>query len=667
MAKKDEDDVLSSVIAKAIANGEHIVDGRLSRERIEVEKYYRGELPAPLHRGDSKYVSRDVFDTVDSMRATVLEAYSANNRIVFFRPEKGETVDDAKQATDYCRHVFFKENDGEDILYDTLTDGLTKRFSVVKVFHEEETLEDEYDFEALTADELTAAVSEHDNFEFTQADTTDEGLYTGSYTVTTVKKRLVVENIQPEDLLVASRTTSLKDAKFVIHRTSQTKTQLLRMGIDKAKLKDLNFTGDDDSEKNLETQERFMAIGDTVFGDGSHDESVKTLTVYECYIRLDKGDGTNKLHKVIYAQSKILHKEEVSRIPFAVFVPLPVPHTFFGDNFAASVIPIQNARTILIRQIINHSLITNNPRMQVLNGTVHNPNELTENRIGGIVNVRRMDGVSPIPQAQLNPYVFNLIGMIDADKEEVTGISKLSQGMNKDAISTQNAQGMVEQLISASQQRQKIIARRFGKFLRDLFGLIYSTAIDHLDEAEFVDATGNYIPVNPKDWVERSAASIELTLGYGEQEREGMKWVEIDQYLTQDPMLNTAYNYQGRYEVLRRSLAKRGVEDIETFLTPPDKMQPPEPSDGEKLQMEQMRTQIAYQQAQAHAMVSKAESDKIKAQADLLRAQTEAKVKTIGLSLDERELDHKVYIDNAELAFAKTVKDQKASFAPNAG
>lgn len=666
MARKLSDDKLKAILERAISTSEHLTDGKLSRERQEVERYYRGELPKPLHSGDSKYVSRDVFDAVDSMRSTVLEAYLASNRIVFFRPEKGETVDDAKQATDYTRHVFFKENDGEQILYDVATDGLMKRFSVVKVYHEETTESFEYEFENLTAEELTAAVADYEDFEFIEAEYTPEGLMSGSYAVTERNERIVVETIQPEDLLVSSRTTNLKDAKYVVHRTIKSRSELLKAGFDESKVEDLTFSGGRDVDHDYQKQMRFEPIGDIISTDDAYDKSVEEVTVYEIYIRLDMdGKGINKLWKITYACGVVLDKEQVSRMPFAVFVPMPIPHTFIGENFAHSVIPIQNARTVLIRQIINHTLITNNPRMQVLTGTVPNPGELTDSRMGGIVNVRRMDGLLPIPQAALNPYVFNLIQMIDEDKEEVTGVSKLSQGLSKDAISTQNAQGMVEQLISQSQQRTKIIARRFGMFLKDLFGLIYHTAVDYVKEAEFVDVTGAYVPVRPADWTDRSAASIELTLGYGEQEREGQKWVEVDQYLRQDPELSKGYDYGRRYEVLRRAMEKRGVEDIESILTPPAELPPPQPSPMEQLQMAQLQSQIEYQKAQAQAMIMKAESDRIKAQADLLKAQTDAATKTAGVQLDAAQFKHDRQMDIEELAIAKTIPDKKASFNPN--
>ena len=666
MAKKMSNATLSGILEKAINNSEHWTDGKLSQERLEVDQYYSGELPKPLHKGDSKYVSRDVFDAVDSMRSTVLESFMANNRIVFFRPERGETVDDAKQATEYCRHTFFKANDGEQILHDVITDGLTKRLSVVKVYYEDDVQEDIYEFEALTPDELTMTVSEYDNYEFVEADTSENGLFSGSFKVETRTQRVVTETLQPEDFLVSSRTASLKDAKYCIHRFTRTKSQLLKDGYDEGKIEKLVFSGNSDLGYNYEKQQRFSAIDDIIGTDDAYDESVGEIMVYEVYIRLDmEGNGRNKLYKVVYAGKEILDQEEVSRMPFASYVPLPIPHTFFGDNFAKSVIPVQNARTVLIRQIINHSLVTNNPRMQVLNGTLPNPNELLENRIGGLVNVRRMDGLAPIPQAPLNPFIFNLIQMIDEDKEEVTGISKLSQGMNKDAISTQNAQGMVEQLISQSQQRQKIIARRFGKFLKELFFLIYHTAVDHVDEDGFTDATGEYIPVNPSDWSDRSAASVELTLGYGEQERESQKWVEVDQYLSQDPTLAAGYTYEHRYEVLSRSMEKRGVEDFRSLLTPPDQMQPPEPSEGEKLQMEQLRTQIEYQKAQAQAMIMKAETDRMRAQAEMLKVQSEAGVKKADHELDRQRFAQEVWVDKTEIEMAKTADKTSAAFNLN--
>ena len=103
--------------------------------------------------------------------------------------------------------------------------------------------------------------------------------------------------------------------------------------------------------------------------------------------------------------------------------------------------------------------MANNPRYMVTKGSLTNVRELIDNRIGGVVNVTRPDAIQAMPQAPLNPFIFQTINMLDEDKEETSSVSSLSTGLNKDAVSKQNSQAMVEQLITMSQQRQKIIAK----------------------------------------------------------------------------------------------------------------------------------------------------------------------------------------------------------------
>ena len=51
-------------------------DSDLSRERKKVTEYYNATLPKPAHDGNSKYVSQDVYDAVQSMSAALLETFS---------------------------------------------------------------------------------------------------------------------------------------------------------------------------------------------------------------------------------------------------------------------------------------------------------------------------------------------------------------------------------------------------------------------------------------------------------------------------------------------------------------------------------------------------------------------------------------------------------------
>ena len=146
--------------------------------------------------------------------------------------------------------------------------------------------------------------------------------------------------------------------------------------------------------------------------------------------------------------------------------------------------------------------------------------EMLDNRLGGIVNMTRPDAVRPLEQQNLNPFVFQTLAMLKDNKEESTGISSLSQGLNKDAISTQNSAALVDNLVSLSQQRQKVMARNFANFLVDVYLEVYRLVLENADAAkeDIIQVAGNFVPVKVSDWAERKTCKVALHLGYGERE-----------------------------------------------------------------------------------------------------------------------------------------------------
>ena len=68
----------------------------------------------------------------------------------------------------------------------------------------------------------------------------------------------------------------------------------------------------------------------------------------------------------------------------------------------------------------------------------------------------------------LNPYVFQTMQLLQENLEENTGVSSLSTGMNKDAVSKQNSAALVEQLATMSQQRQNHL-NFANQFVKPLF------------------------------------------------------------------------------------------------------------------------------------------------------------------------------------------------------
>jgi hypothetical protein len=397
----------------------------------------------------------------------------------------------------------------------------------------------------------------------------------------------------------------------------------------------------------------------------------RQVTVVEAFMELDKyGEGVCSLYRIVKSGGTLLECEEVQRLPFVAFVPLPIPHAFHGNNFADKLVAIQNARTILTRSILDHAMVTNNPRYTVVKGGLTNPRELIDNRVGGIVNVTRPDAINPMPQASLNPFVFQTISMLDQDKEDTSGVSRLSRGLNKDAISHQNSAAMVEQLASMSQQRQKIIARNFANnFLKPLFLKVYQICVENETEEKIVELAGTYVNITPAQWSDKRDVMVEFNLGYGEQETQIQKYLAFHQLFSADPSLGGMYGPEQKHQMLAKILDMSGIKNIADFLKDPKMIPPPQPDPNQQMQMQMAQKQLEISDRQTQVAEQKtafeAEIGRMKLELDALKAERDYALKSDKMDLQESQQQHKEMVNLEELEIARNAEDVRAIANPN--
>ena len=669
--EKLEDDEIVAILDSNIRQSIGSFDSDLARERKKVTDYYNAALPKPAHDGNSRYVSQDVYDTVESMKAALLETFSSGSRIVKFAPQGPEDVQLASVCSAYTDFVLFRQNDGFGLFRSVIHDGLVARAGIAKVFWQESSEEDLQEFEGLSQSELDMVLAE-DDVELVESDEDENGLINGVVSSPVSTSQVVVEAIPPEEFLIESQAVSLEKANFVAHRTRKTLSELRDMGFDEDTLDSI---GESHEDVELETDAELLARFDNIGSDRGnssrgYQDQVRTIMVYEIYINLDiEGTGIAKLHRILKAGNAILEKEEVDRLPFVVFTPLPIPHAFYGSNFAEKLVATQNARTILTRSILDHAMITNNPRYMVVKGGLTNPRELIDNRVGGLVNVSRVDAISPMPQASLNPFVFQTLQLLDEDKEDNSGVSRLSQGLNKDAISHQNSAAMVEQLATMSQQRQKIIARNFAnQFVKPLFHLIYQLVVENEDQQKIIDLSGEYVQVNPSVWDSKRDVMVQLHLGYGEQEAESQKHLMMHQMFSQDPILQGMYQPQNAYALVKDVMEKAGIMNVSDYLTPPDQLPPPQPDPAQEMQMQMAQKQIELQERQTAVAEAKAQVDaqvaQMKIELEQMKAQAQHALQSDNQDLKEQQFKFKQFIDSSELQILRTAEDLRGIASP---
>jgi hypothetical protein len=667
------EDELLSLVQDEIKGSIGYSDGDLSHERQQMLRYYHAELPERQSNGNSSYVSQDVYDGVEGLKALLLETFSAGTDVVQFNAQGPEDVEMARVCTAYTNYIIHRQNDGFSVYRDVIHDGLMARNGIAKVYWDNKLDVVEEEFDSLTSDELDGLMADPDVDGLASLNDND-GLLSGVIRKSVNKSKVAIEVIPPEEFIINPMSTSVDDG-FVAHRRTMRKADLIAMGFEAELVETIGHDEDPLGENYDERYYRHEQVGPQRLTPDEHhrQEQMKQVVVYESYVEADmEGDGEARLYKVMSAGNTLLDIEEVDRRPFIVFTPVPVPHSFHGENFAYKLMPTQNARTALMRSVLDHASVTTNPRYLVQKGALTNPRELLDNRLGGIVNVTRPDGVVPLMQNQLNPFIFQTIMQLEEDAENTSGISKLSQGLNKDAVSKQNSAAMVENLVSLSQQRSKIIARNFANnFLKPLFLEVYRLAIENENYEKILDVAGNYVQINPKDWAERKDVEVAFKLGYGEQEREAQKFQALHAMLTQDPGIQPFYTEVNRYAMVRQAMLNAGIKDVDTYLTPPDQVQPPQPDPAAQMQQQIMMKQIELEERkvaiQEQELQLKAQMEQ--ARLELEQAKVEVNVATQYSTEERKDFDSEIRADIAykelEMAQATPAAERTAIVSPN--
>jgi hypothetical protein len=603
MAKKPrtmtDEEIFSKVRQKSL-DAVGWAQSKLSTERERVTKYLNGEWPKRSNEGSSSYISSDVYDAVEMQRSQLLEVFAGGDHIAQFDPDSDMSVLDCRVATEYASYVIFRKNNGYQVFSDCIYDALTARAGIVKVFWEEK-----FDYEDQTFDSIDeasahglAARDDVDEFDATQ---NADGTYSGTLVIKYDCSKVCLVNVAPEEFLIEPLARFIDDATYCGHRVPKTRAELIAMGYEK---KLVNGLAIDDAKELIFSPEVLARTQPTRAAetyDSPVDDSQQYLVYYESYIRMtideDKG---SRLYKVCHAGNKILGKpEEVDKAPFLSYVPLPVPHVFYGNNFAQRVIPTQNARTVLFRGVLDHTAITTNQRYAVVNGGLMNPRELIENRMGGIVNVRRPDSVTPLQAQTLNPYIFQTLQLLTDNSEKSTGISALSQGLNKDAVSTQNSQGLIDNMMKASGQRGKIMARNFAYgFLVPLMIEVIRLAILHVKQPEFIEVAGAPLKCDVHTWTERKTCTVSQHLGYGEKDKAANELSQGYEMMSKDPALQNMFAGPQKYAMLKDVAKLKGFSNFSAYLNPQAPPPQPDPIKMGELQAKQTSAQASMVQAQ---------------------------------------------------------------------
>jgi hypothetical protein len=594
------------------------VETETVEQRTKAINYYNRYDYGNEVDGRSKIVTGEVAEVVDGALPQLMRIFAGSDELGRFEPRMPGDEETAKQATELTNYVFFNDNDGVMILHDWFKDALLQKNGIVKYWWEEAEEPTKEEYKGLNAEELTLLLADG-QMELISQETEEVGIDPMgmplfSYNVVIRKKkdagRVCVQNVPPEEFLIAKRDKKLKNARFVAHRTVKTRSDLVALGYDKELVDAMPAYND-----LTYTPERVARFSQGEMPDETQtlDFAMQEVEVFECYIRTDfDDDGIAELRKVTYAGDQIIDNEEADHIPFASVCPIPMPHKFFGQSLADRAMDIQLIKSTITRQILDNLYLTNMPRVTALDGQV-NLDDLLTAAPGGVVRVKSQGAVNPMVVPATAAQSFPMLDYMDQVLQKRSGVTSASQGIDPNILQNTTATAIAA-MQQAGAGRIEMIARIFADTgVKDLFSGIFHLVLKYQDKPRTIRLRGKYVSIDPRQWKNNYDVTVNVGLGTGSQDQKmamaAMVMQKQEQILTTQGVANPLVSVGQYRNTLGKFIEAAGYKDSSEFFkeippeldaqlsTPQQPQQQPNPALD--MMMQQAMAQIETDRAKA--------------------------------------------------------------------
>jgi hypothetical protein len=651
---------IEGIVREAITDAVDFCESEIAEDRIKAQRYFDGEVDIGEEDGRSRVVSTKVRDTIRAIKPSLMRVFLNTDKPVEYVPRGTEDVVMAEQATKYM-HYQFNELNGYRVLNDAIHDALVKKVGVVKVYYDTYQEQEIFDFQDLNDMEFTLLVNE-DDVEVIKHTTkmvveidefgmeVEAPRHDLKLSRTVDRGKMCIESVPPEEFFIDRNSRSIDDYYCVAHRTEMRVGDLVAMGYDFEEVKNLSGLEHSDTFSEVEEYERRGYETDYAEED-IQDPSMRPVAVTEAYMKIDvNGTGVAQMHKILMGgnQYKLLDYEPCSHLPFAVFEVDPEPHTFYGRSVADLILNDQDAATAMLRGVLDNVALTNNPRIEIVDGAV-NVDDILNNEIGGVIRVKQAGAINPQAVPFVAGQTLSALQYFDQQVEDKTGVTKASTGLSPDSLQATTATA-VQATVQAQAAQTEVMARNLAEGgMRQMFKLMLKCMVENVDEEQMMRLQGqSYTPVDPRSWNAGMDVSINVGLGTG---REDQKIAVLNQALqTQIQIFQTYGPGNGMVSLtnirntLSDILAINGIRNADRYFAPMDPM-------IEQQMMQQQQQAQQGQQADPNAAYLQAEQMKAQAkmQTEQLKLQLAAQK---AIAEDDRkrdEMDQDLLLSAAEI------------------
>ena len=504
-------------------------EGEISKKRAYLMDRYNSKPYGDEIDGQSKVLTSDIADVVEGMLPSLMRVFTQGKYIAQFEADRQNYDDEANQKTEFANYIFMRQNDGILKLHDMFKDALIQYTGTVKVYWcEDKTVSYEgykglsvLELQKLQLDqesEITDLTQEDQYFVDDQGQQQQIPSFNCKVKRTTKKGRIKVENVPPEEFLIARNARDFRKLRFCCHKSKKMRSELIEMGFKKKIVDKLpGNQGEDISSR--EAMARYSSYDGIIDENPSNDKANDIIALNEIYMQLDvDGDGVSEYWQFFEAGNELLEKNQVDDHPFATVVPVPIPHRAIGNCPAEQAADIQFVKTTLVRQMLNNIYQSNYPRT-LANDRV-NLEDLLTPRAAGVIRVSGEGDIGnsamPFVVQSQSGDILQAVEYMDTAREVRTGLTRYNQGLDAESLN-KTATGF-RGMMDMSQQRIELIARLFAEGgVKDIFKKIIMLATRYQDDALQLRVTGGFMEIDPTAWRANLDCRIDVGLGSGDR------------------------------------------------------------------------------------------------------------------------------------------------------
>jgi hypothetical protein len=626
----------------------------VSAQRERNYRYYTLQPLGNEVEGRSHYISPDVLDVVETKKAYFSEVFFSGRKIFRFMADEQTSQDEAHKRTAYVERQLARGGGFERLLLDGWHDAFVAKRMVVLVEWEEdeEAVVQTYaspvplqqlheslmkDGSILDVDVSQLQVSQPPAQQGMPVPAPPMGgmqpspptpMVSGQLTIKRDRSGVALKLIQPECYYRDQNRAYVHEGTFAGFWEEVPRAELEMRGFDRelvARLKTETSSGRRSSEDSARTAHDTSRGRPGMQRVANKDLGTvivhRTWTILrpsdypELFADVDEPDKP-AIYEIHWSGNEILEKNGTPcvyyahEMPFFEWTEMKISHAANGMAAADIVAHTQRAQSALKRLSIDNQAMRNTSRVEAERNAIINPRELLENNIGGVVWTKKLGSIKPLDAPELSPLTLPIMEMLARDKEERSGVSRLAQGLNSDAVSKQNAADMIERLTNNSNRRIMMAARRFANdWLVPVVKYVYRLGVRNDSSVHMVNVGGNMVPVMPSLWPDIDlTARVAMALTPEEAQREAQQLLILGGAIAQDPVASSLYGLKERHSLYSRVLEALGVEDVSSILMRPDSpafkqyQQQLAQVNQAKLMEQQQATQFARQLAQSQEM-----------------------------------------------------------------